>query len=240
MQVRNLWSTREQCQEALDPGRLSVFLAPKTLPRGMMAHSSAISCVCKALLKSLEDHCPRELFASQVPTFKIYQSESFTTPPPEPVVEGFSLFPWRIAPNAQMRSQSPRIDVYGEKFRPSLPLDIHMVVTPWAADAERQLALLGWMARHIEDRPLFDANRLNAASTFSDTIFQAHESVELVCDPLAIADLLGLWDKFKPRLPASMTYVARGILLDSEIGMNSGALVRNRTFDFALPKGARN
>lgn len=205
-----------------------------------MAKFSAISCVCKALLKSLEDHCPRDLFAGQAPTFRIYQPESFTAPPPEPVAEGFTLFPWRIAPNAQMRSQSPRTDVHGDKYRPSLPLDIHLVATPWATDAERQLALLGWMARHLEDRPIFDANRLNAASTFSGQVFQAHESVELVCDPLSVADLLGLWDKFKPRLPASATYVARGILLDSEIEMDAGALVRNRTFDFASPKGGRN
>jgi len=205
-----------------------------------MARFSAISCVCKALLRSLEDHCPRELFAGQVPAFRIYQPESFTTPPPDPVVEGFTLFPWRIAPNAQMRSQPPRTDAHGDKFRPSLPLDVHMVATPWAADAERQLALLGWMARHLEDRPIFDANRLNAASTFSGQVFQAHESVELVCDPLPVADLLGLWDKFKPRLPASATYVARGILLDSEVAMESGALVRNCTFEYAAPGGARN
>jgi hypothetical protein len=56
--------------------------------------------------------------------------------------------------------------------------------------------------------------------------------VELVCDPLAIADLLGLWDKFKPRLPASMTYVARGILLDSEIEMPVGAPVQTRTVQY--------
>jgi hypothetical protein len=96
------------------------------------------------------------------------------------------------------------------------------------------------MARHLEDRPIFDANRLNAASTLSDAIFQGHESVELVCDPLPVADLLGLWDKFKPRLPASMTYVARGILLDSEIEWNSGAAVKSRTFDFASREGGRN
>ncbi len=206
----------------------------------IMARFSAISCVGKALLKSLEEHCPLDLFAGQTPTFKIYQVESFTTAPAEPVVEGFTLLPWRIVPNAQLRSQSPRTDPSGDRFRPSLPLDIHMVATPWAADAERQLALLGWMARHFEDRPIFDANQLNGASTFSDTAFQAHESVELVCDPLSIADLLGLWDKFKPRLPASMTYVARGILLDSEVAMASGAAVKSRTFDFAAPKGGRN
>lgn len=205
-----------------------------------MARFTAISCVCKALLKSLEDHCPRDLFAGQTPAFRIYQTESFTSPPAEPVAEGFTLFPWKIAPNAQLRSQSPRTGANGDKFRPSLPLDIHMVATPWAADAERQLALLGWMARHLEDRPIFDADRLNAASTLSDAIFQGHESVELVCDPLPVADLLGLWDKFKPRLPASMTYVARGILLDSEIEWNAGAAVRSRTFEFVSLKGGRN
>ncbi len=191
-------------------------------------------------MKSLEENCPRDLFAGQTPTFKIYQVESFTSTPPEPVAEGFTLLAWRIAPNAQLRSQSPRATPTGDKFRPSLPVDVHVVATPWAADAERQLSLLGWMMRHFEDRPIYDANQLNAASTFSGTIFQAHESVELVCDPLVVADLLGLWDKFKPRLPASMTYVARGILLDSEVAMASGPAVKSRTFDFAPPKGGRN
>lgn len=205
-----------------------------------MARFSAISCVCKALLRSLEDHCPRELFAGQTPAFKIYQAESFTTAPPEPVSEGFTLLPWRIVPNAQMRSQSPRTDPNGDKFRPSLPMDMHMVATPWAIDPERQLALLGWMTRHFEDRPIFDANLLNASSAFSDKVFLGRESVELVCDPLSIADLLGLWDKFKPRLPASMTYVARGILLDSEVAMSSGAVVKTRTFEHRESTGGRD
>jgi len=205
-----------------------------------MARFSAISCVTKALLKSLEDNCPRDLFAGQVPTFRIYQVESFASTPPEPVAEGFTLLPWKIAPNAQLRSRSPRTTPTGDKFRPSLPVDVHVVATPWAADAERQLSLLGWMMRHFEDSPIYDANQLNAASTFSDAIFQGNESVELVCDPLPVADLLGLWDKFKPRLPASMTYVARGILLDSEVAMGSGTVVKSRAFDFAAPKGGRS
>jgi hypothetical protein len=196
-----------------------------------MAHSSAISCVCKALLKSLEDSCPKSEFMG-TPAFEIYQTESFTATPPTVVTEGFTIFPWRILPNAQLRNRTVRRDPALPPKRPSLAVDIHLLATPWASEPERQLRLLGWMMRHFEDRPQLDANFLNSSPTSGGSCFLPDEMVELVCDPLAIADLLGLWDKFKPRLPASMTYVARGILLDSEIEMPVGAPVQTRTVQY--------
>lgn len=194
-----------------------------------MAHSSAISCVCKALLKSLEESCPASEFLG-TPAFEIYQTESFTATPPKVVTEGFTIFPWRILPNAQWRNRPVRRDPALPPKRPSLAVDIHLLATPWAGEPERQLRLLGWMMRHFEDRPQLDAAFLNAAPTSGGTCFSPDEMVEMVCDPLAIADLLGLWDKFKPRLPASMTYVARGIQLDSELEMPVGGPVTSRTF----------
>lgn len=204
-----------------------------------MARFSAIACVCKSLLRSLSDFCPIEEFAGATPSYEIYQTESFTAPTGKIVTEGFTILPWKIAPNAQLRNKPARREIDGSRKRPSFPLDVSLLITPWATDAERQLRLLGWMMRHFEDRPILDAGSLNGSLSTGEICFQPYESVELVCDPLVPADLLALWDKFKHKLPTSMTYVARAVQLDSELTQFEGPAVTTRTYlTTSDPEGA--
>ncbi len=195
-----------------------------------MARYSAIACVCKSLLRSLSDFCPAAEFAGATPSFEIYQTESFNSQTGRIVTEGFTVFPWKIAPNAQLRNKPVRRETDGSRKRPSLPVDVFLLITPWATDAERQLRILGWMMRHFEDRPILDAGSLNGSLSTGEICFQPYESVELICDPLLPADWLALWDKFKHKLPASMTYVARAVQIDSEIIQIEGPAVTSRTF----------
>jgi hypothetical protein len=56
--------------------------------------------------------------------------------------------------------------------------------------------------------------------------------VELICDPLSLNDYLTLWDRLRPRLPASATYALRMVLIDSDVAVDDGAAVQTRRFDF--------
>ena len=60
--------------------------------------------------------------------------------------------------------------------------------------------------------------------------FRADEAVELMLDAPSLPDYLGLWDKFRSRWQTSLTYVARPVLLESDIVLDEGALVETRDF----------
>lgn len=189
-----------------------------------MANYLAIAAVAKTMLRLLEEQCPREEFTS-TPQFHLYQSHDFGT---TIVVEGFSLMLYRVTVNGA-RIPTPRRGPDGIRRRPALPLDLHFLLTPWAAEAERQMRLLGWAMRFIEDNASIPANVLNHSLTRRErAAFNPDESVELVCDPPGLADYLGLWDKFKSRWQTSISYVARMVPIDSDLMQRDEALVRTR------------
>jgi len=87
--------------------------------------------------------------------------------------------------------------------------------------------LLGWAMRALEDLSVLPAHLLNHYAA-DDGAFAADEAVELVCDPLALADWLTLWDKLKPNFAAGVTYTARTVLLDSDVTVHEGVPVALR------------
>ncbi len=189
-----------------------------------MASYLAIAAVARTLLRLVEEQCPRDEFTS-TPQFQLYQSHDFGT---TLVGEGFSLMLYRVTVNAA-RNQTPRRGPDGVKRRPALPVDLHFLLTPWAGEAERQLRLLGWAMRFLEDNASLPANVLNHSLTRRErVVFQPDESVELFCDPPGLADYLGLWDKYKTRWQTSVTYVARMVQLESELTLRDEELVRIR------------
>jgi hypothetical protein len=188
-----------------------------------MATFNAVAAVSRALLGLIEEHCPPGLLLN--PEYKLYHAPDFE----RPMGEGFSLFLYRVSINASMRNLPPRRTPDGRRYRPSLPLDLHYLLTPWAADPERQQRMLGWSMRFLEDLGTLPAGLLNHYVQETDT-FRAEEAVEVVCDPLALPDYLNLWDKLKPKMHLSVTYALRMVMLDSTIESPGYGLVQTREF----------
>jgi hypothetical protein len=186
-----------------------------------MATPNAVAAVSRAMLGLIEEHCPRELLPN--PEFKLYHPADFE----RPIAEGFSLCLYRVSINASVRNLPPRRAADGRRYRPSLPLDLHYLLTPWSADAERQQRLLGWGMRFLEDLGTLPAGLLNHYVVETDT-FRPEEAVDLVCDPLPLADYLSLWDKLKPKLQLSITYAVRMVMLDSSVESPGHGLVQTR------------
>lgn len=189
-----------------------------------MASINAAAAVSRAILGLIEEHCPRQLLTN--PKFDLYQAASFESP----MAEGYSLYLYRIEVGGGSRNRPPRRDEEGGQFRPSLPVDLHYLLTPWASDPEVQQRLLGWTVRFMEDRAVLPAGFLNHYVRETDT-FRRGETVEILSDPLALADYLNLWDKLKPKMQTSLPYVVRTVLIDSDAEMPSGAPVQTREFD---------
>jgi hypothetical protein len=191
-----------------------------------MASPLAIAAVARTILRLLEQQSPRAEFTG-TPDFRLYQSHDFGA---ATITEGFSLMLYRVTVNSARNQPWQRMPD-GSRRRPPLPLDLHFLLTPWAAEAERQLRLLGWAMRCLEDNAVLGAHDLNHSLTQRDApVFAPDETVELHCEPPAIADYLGLWDKYKARWQTSVTYVARMVRLESQISVAEGALVQVREF----------
>ena len=73
--------------------------------------------------------------------FAQYQAGDFQAP----MTAGISLYLYRLTVNAN-RNQPPRLGPDGRRYRPTLPLDMHFLVTAWAENAIRQQRLLGAQA----------------------------------------------------------------------------------------------
>ena len=81
-----------------------------------------------------------------------------------------------------------------------------------------------------EDGDKLESNSIASQRAICEDYIARHDDLEVVCDPLQIADWLGLWDKLKPHLVIGMTYVARAVLLDSNVPLHSYAPVLERVF----------
>ena len=189
-----------------------------------MATSNAIAAASRALLGLIEDHCPGSLLRN--PEFKLYHPADYE----RPMSEGFSICLYRVAINTSRRNLPPRRAADGSKrYRPPLPVDLHYLLTPWAADPDRQQRMLGWSLRFLEDVSILPAGLLNRYMPETDT-FRDDEAAELLCDPLALQDHFTLWDKLKPKLQTSMTYSLRMVAIDSEIEWPEFGPVQTREF----------
>ena len=192
-----------------------------------MANHLAIAAVAKAILKMVEDHCPRDEFAA-TPTFTLYSSHDFGSPQ---VTEGFSMLVWRIQPSAALRKPQPVREADGRKRMPSLAVDLSILMTAWAAEPERQLRLTGWLLRFLEDNAIVPAALLNQALTQRGVpAFKPDEAIELLLEPLTLPDHLGLWDKFRNRWMTSLNYSVRMLPLESNRFVDEGPLVVSREF----------
>jgi hypothetical protein len=192
-----------------------------------MATYHAIAATGEAIVGLLEAACPKTEFPNA--RFTLYRSTDFQNP----LDEGISLYLYRVAVNSTRRNLPPRLAPDGKRYRPSLPVDLHYLLTPWARTAARQQRLLGWSMRVLEDTAILPTGLLNHYVPETE-IFLPNETVELVFDPLSLQEIVNIWDVFKQNLQLSVAYVARMIAIDSEIELSAtdGQLVQNRTYDF--------
>lgn len=192
-----------------------------------MATWNAIAATTRAILGLLEDAYPREFGKLAFAPAHASDFAGDKAPP-----DGFTLALYRVGVNGSLRNLPPRTAPDGRRYRPSLPLDLAYLLTPWATDVEKQQRLLGWGMRQLEDNPILPAGLLNRFLKEPD-VFRANETVELVAEPLSLTDFTNVWDKLKPRMQTSATYIARMVLIDSDLELREAPLVQTRVFDMA-------
>src|SRR6185295_15313507 len=145
--------------------------------------------------------------------------------------EGVSLYLYRMAPTGVRRNLAPRPTPTGKTFRPSLPIELHYLLTPWARSAERQHGLLGWALRTLDDMPTMDSTFLNTFAPAGQDTFAADETITLVLEPISTQDLLNVWEVGKPNIQVSVSYLVNIVTIDSAREISEHPRVQTRLLD---------
>lgn len=197
-----------------------------------MANYRAISAVCEAVVRLLQQSWRPELFDGTNLQFRVYRTKSFDSP----MDAGVSLYLYRVVPNTTVRTPPPRPvpgQPEGRQRRPQLPLDLHFLLTPWAKEASLEHEILGWMMRTVEDTPTLPAGLLNSQVA---GVFDADEQVQIVQGQLSNEDMFRIWDVLPSDFQISVPYMARVIYIDSTLDRQVGAPVLTRQLDFGVVK----
>ena len=188
-----------------------------------MAAPYAVAAVGKAILALLAAARPTPEFASA--EFELYQGRNFAAP----MEEGISLYLHRITPGSNTRNLPPRQTIDGRRFRPSVQVDLHYLLMPWARDAFKQHRLLGWAMRVLEDTRVLHASLLNQHGPELD-LFAENECVDVIMETLPIQDIGSILEVAKPNIQVAVPYVVRMVTLDSDIELVESDLVQTREF----------
>ena len=193
-----------------------------------MATFPAIAATGLAVVGLLKDASAGTEFADL--RFELFQAADFHSG--TPMTEGLSLYAYRVSVNTARRNMPPTVGPDGRRYRAPLPLDLHFLLSPWAKSAVRQLRILGWAMRELQNVPILPAGLLNHYGPEHDT-FRPSEAVELICEPLTLQDMSYVIEPIKSAQPLSVPYVARMVLVESAVPVSEGELVQAREFDYA-------
>jgi hypothetical protein len=195
-----------------------------------MADYRAVPAVTEAVIELLQSRfqAAPEYFNNEL-EFKIYLAKDFS----QPMAAGVSLFLYRIYPNGTLRSLRGRPGPEGQQYRNQLPLDLHFILTAWAQDPSLQHLIAGWMMRMIEDTPILPPGLLNQRYP---GLFSADEAVVITPAELSMEELLRMWEVIVENVyQLSIPYVARYVKVESELLVEIGRPIQERTFDLAVP-----
>jgi len=162
---------------------------------------------------------------------EVYQADDLQHPISGPVPK-LSVYLYRVALSSVRRDRGPRVVAGGTTFLPSIPLDLHYLVTAWSAQADTAQLLMGWAISILNDTPVIPTSLLNTYQP-GRAVFGTDESVELVWDPVSLTDLYDVWQVSTTHQAPSASYVARSVVIDSDVELEVGPLVQQRQFAYS-------
>ncbi len=192
-----------------------------------MATYPAIAATGLAVVGLLKDASAGTEFADL--RIDLLQASDFQAGPPIP--EGISLYAYRVVVNSTRRNLPPSVGPDGRRYRAPLPLDLYFLLSPWAKTAVRQLRILGWAMRELQNVPILPAGLLNHYGPEHDT-FRPSEAVELFCESPTLAEMSDIIEPIKSVQPLSVIYVARMVLIESSVPLDLGEPVQTREFAY--------
>jgi hypothetical protein len=118
-----------------------------------------------------------------------------------------TLFLYRVDFNKTMRAAWAGVGMYDG--RSHLALDLHFLLTAWAANAEDEHLIIGRAMQSIEDTPILSGPLLMAASDWAP-----NECLQLVLEDIDTESLMRIFDSLPVDYRLSIPYIARVIRVE--------------------------
>jgi Pvc16 N-terminal domain len=108
---------------------------------------------------------------------------------------------------------------------PYLPLEMRFLITPWAANPEAELILLGAAMLGLERRPILSNNLLDPSGKW-----EPNESLQIVMEEISTEAVMRMFDSLPVDYQLSVPYIAR--LVKIGLPQSSSELTSAVNFDF--------
>ena len=174
-----------------------------------MANIRAIQAVGEALRVYLQSTYPAELRTTYPCTFQVLSSgelSRFEDPTESSVALTWYLYRVTISEHARSRFQ-PGFTPPGAQ--PALPVELHWMMTVWAASAAAEHTVFAWALRQLDLQQVLDTSVLP-----DDADWDRAEALQLLPEELPIEDISRIWDVLEPSYRLSTCYVTRVVRLD--------------------------
>jgi hypothetical protein len=135
-----------------------------------------------------------------------------------------SLWLYQITENEFLKNQPPTRNNGAETLQfPPLPLNLHYLITPFAATGQADLLLLGKTMQVLHE---------NAIVLLSDPARELAEELRVVLCSLQLDQLSRVWEALREPYRLSITYEVRVTRVDSQHSITNARVV-DRTAGFA-------
>jgi hypothetical protein len=116
-----------------------------------------------------------------------------------------ALLLYRITHNEHTRNLPNAV----RNQRMPLSLDLHFLVSVWAAHAQDEQLILAWVIRELHAHPVLDSAILRGPGGF-----RPDDRIQLIPEELTLDDLTKLWQALVPPMRPSVSYVVRNVRID--------------------------
>jgi hypothetical protein len=182
-----------------------------------VASSTSIAAVARSV-ETLLNRCFTDLDAAdpdafrELPVARLVRTEDYSQVGSAPgAVIRFptvAIFIYRVDVNRTMRPAWSAVAHADRSIH--LPLDIHLLLTPFDSDAEAELRILGATMQCLEQHPILAGPRLHPLGAWD-----ARESIQLINEDLVTEDVLRTFDTLPTDFRLSVSYVARIARIDA-------------------------
>ena len=130
-----------------------------------------------------------------------------------------ALFLYRITHNEHTRNVPNAL----RTLRTPLSLNLHFLVTVWAAHAQEEHLILAWVIREFHGHPVLDTSILRGPGGFRDS-----DQIQLIPEELTLDDLTKLWQALMPPMRPSVNYVVRNVRIEMGPTEDAGPVAATR------------